>query len=258
MERLASIPAFNVQRYTPQLMLLLVVAGAAWAFTFGQARGMSGMSGTMGLDALAFTGMWALMMTAMMLPSAAPFASLYARTFHSGRMLRTFQFGAGYLISWTLSGLPAFGLAWLAGEAARAEAIVGTTFAVAIFATCGVYQLTSLKYRYLSHCRTPIGDVLHYVNYSGALRDLRVGLHHGAFCIGCCWSLMVLMAAFGFMTLWAMVGLAAIIAVEKLWSRGESFARVTGVAALVLAVAVIFEPGIAPGLDGRVLMIDIG
>ena len=61
---------------------------------------------------------------------------------------------------------------------------------------------------------------------------------------------MVLMAAFGFMNLWAMVALATIVAIEKLWSRGEAFGRLTGVAAIALAVAVIFEPGLAPGLDG--------
>lgn len=254
MERVASQSSFNVQRHAPQLIALLVVAGVAWAFTVDRARGMGSMPGTMGLDLLAFIAMWGLMMTAMMLPSAAPFAALYGRTFHSHRFRRSIEFVGGYLLVWTLSGIPAFGLAWLAGEAARAQPLAGTTLAVTIFAACGIYQLTSLKYRCLSHCRTPLGDVLHYANYQGPLRDLRVGAHHGMFCFSCCWSLMALMAAFGFMNLWAMVALAAIIAIEKLWSRGEAFGRATGVAAIVLAVAVIFQPGIAPGLDGSVML----
>ena len=208
------------------------------------------MPGTMGMDLLAFIAMWGLMMTAMMLPSAAPFASLYGRTFRNQRVRRAVEFVGGYLLVWTLSGVPAFGLAWLAGEAARATPALGTALAVGIFAACGVYQLTPLKYRCLSHCRSPIGDLLHYSNYRGPFRDLRVGAHHGLFCFSCCWSLMALMAAFGFMNLWAMVALAAIVAIEKLWSRGESFARLTGVAALGLAIVVIFEPGIAGGLDG--------
>jgi predicted metal-binding membrane protein len=211
---------------------------------------MGGMPGTMGMDLLAFIAMWGLMMTAMMLPSAAPFAALYGRTFRSHALRRTIEFVSGYLLVWTLLGVPAFGLAWLAGEAARAEPVAGTAFAVTIFAAAGLYQLTPLKYRCLSHCRTPLGDVLHYANYRGLLRDLRVGVHHGIFCFSCCWSLMALMAAFGFMNLWAMVALATIVAIEKLWPSGEAFGRLTGVAAIALAVAVIFEPGLAPGLDG--------
>ncbi len=60
---------------------------------------------------------------------------------------------------------------------------------------------------------------------------------------------MLLMIAFGVMNVGAMVGLAAVIAIEKLWRHGETFARVVGVACLVFAVLVLFEPGLAPGLD---------
>ena len=251
MERIAAPSTSpNLQRYTPQLLVLLVVAGIAWAFTVDLARGMGGMPGTMGMDLLAFIAMWGLMMTAMMLPSAAPFATLYWRTFQSDRVMHAVQFVGGYLLVWTLVGVPAFGLAWLAGEAARAEPAVGTALAVTVFAVAGLYQLTSLKYRCLSHCRTPLGDMIHYANYRGPLRDLRIGAHHGLFCFSCCWSLMALMAAFGFMNLWAMVALAAIVAIEKLWSRGEAFGRLTGAVAIALAVAVIFEPRLAPGLAG--------
>ena len=250
MERLAPPTSLSLQRRAPLLLVLLVGAGVAWAFTVDRARDMGGMPGAMGLDLLAFIAMWGLMMTAMMLPSAAPFASLYGRTFGSRPIRRAIEFVGGYLLVWTLSGVPAFGLAWLAGKAAHAEPAVGTVFAVTIFAAAGVYQLTPIKYRCLSHCRTPMGDVIHYAGYRGPLRDLRVGAHHGVFCFSCCWSLMALMAAFGFMNLWAMVALATIVAIEKLWSRGEGFARLTGVAAIALAVAVIFEPAVAPGLDG--------
>ena len=259
MERVArSASPRLVFQAAPQLLVLLVVAGVAWAFTVEQSRGMSGMPGTMGKDLFAFAGMWGLMMTAMMLPSAAPFATLYSRTFDSHRLQRALQFALGYLVIWTISGVPAFALAWIAGEAATAAPMVGTALAVAIFAGCGVYPLTPLKYRCLSHCRTPLGDVLHYSNYRGRVRDLRVGLSHGAYCLACCWALMALMAAFGFMTLLAMAALAGVVAIEKLWSRGEAFGRATGVVALGLAVAVIFEPGLAPGLDGEGMMMPMG
>jgi predicted metal-binding membrane protein len=197
--------------------------------------------------------MWTLMMTAMMLPSAAPFAATYARTFYTRRQLRMLAFSGGYLLVWGLSAVPAFGVAWVAGEAAERSGAVATVFAVGVFGACGIYQLTPLKYRCLSHCRTPLGHLFHVASFQGPFRDLRVGIEHGYFCLACCWSLMLLMAAFGIMNLAAMVVLAAVIATEKLWSRGELFARATGVVALSLAVLVIWIPELAPGLSRSVM-----
>ena len=74
------------------------------------------------------------------------------------------------------------------------------------------------------------------------------GTHRGAYCLGCCWSLMALFVVVGVMNLAAMVVLAAVVLAEKLWVRGELLARVVGVAALVLAVAVFWVPALAPGL----------
>jgi predicted metal-binding membrane protein len=124
---------------------------------------------------------------------------------------------------------------------------------VVIFAAAGLYQLTSLKHRCLRHCRSPLAHLMHYGNYRGRLRDLRAGAHHGFFCLGCCWGLMLLMIAFGVMNLLAMVVLAGVIGIEKQWRHGERFARVTGAVSLALAVAVIFVPELAPGLDGGVM-----
>ena len=124
-----------------------------------------------------------------------------------------------------------------------------TVLAVAIFAACGAYQLTPLKDRCLARCRSPLGFVLKLGGYRGRTRDLRVGLYHGAFCLACCWALMALLVAFGLMNVIAMVVLAGAVLVEKTWIWGLRFSRVLGVAALVLAVAVVFEPGLAPGLQ---------
>src|SRR6266498_3157237 len=116
------------------------------------------------------------------------------------------------------------------------------------FATGGVYQLTPLKSRCLRHCRSPLSLLLHYGAYRGRLRDVRAGAHHAAYCLGCCWSLMALFVALGLMNLAAMVALAVVVLVEKLWVHGEVLARAVGVAALVLAVAAIWLPALAPGL----------
>ena len=76
----------------------------------------------------------------------------------------------------------------------------------AAFAAAGLYQLTPLKDLCLSHCRSPLGLLLHYGSYRGKARDLRVGVHHGGYCLGCCWALMVILIAVGVMNIAAMVG----------------------------------------------------
>ncbi len=136
----------------------------------------------------------------------------------------------------------------------RTNAAVWTAAGVAAYLACGVYQLSPLKYRCLRHCRSPLSLFFHYSSYQGPLRDLRVGLHHGAYCLGCCWGLMVVLLALGAMSIVPMVVLAAVVLTEKLWSRGEAFSRLVGVACLVLAVATIWYPGLAPGFQPAVPM----
>lgn len=229
---------------------ILIVAALAWLVTVIRAQGMDVMPGTMGMTILAFVVMWALMMAAMMLPSAMPMITLYVRTITHARWPRMASFGSGYLLAWALTGIPAFLLAWGGGKIAAEYSGWTTAMSVGIFSAAGIYQLTSLKHRCLHHCRSPFAHLMHYGNYRGRLRDLRAGAHHGFFCLGCCWGLMLLMIAFGVMNLFAMVALAAVIAIEKQWRHGERFARATGVVALVLAVMVVFFPEIAPGLHG--------
>lgn len=120
--------------------------------------------------------------------------------------------------------------------------------AVAVFAVCGTYQLSSLKDRCLAHCRSPLALLLHYGSYQGRFRDLRIGAHHGGYCLGCCWGLMVILIAVGMMNVAVMVGLAALVLIEKVWPWGPAAGRLAGAAALALAVATIWFPWLAPGL----------
>ena len=113
---------------------------------------------------------------------------------------------------------------------------------------CGLYQLSRLKDRCLAHCRSPLGLLLHYGSYRGRFRDLRVGAHHGGYCLGCCGALMVILVAVGVMNVAVMVGLAALVLAEKVWAWGPAAGRVAGAAALALAVATIWMPWLAPGL----------
>lgn len=242
---------YTIRRRAGPAGLLLLAAAAAWVWAVTRWGGMQAMPGTMGLGLPAFLAVWTLMMAAMMLPATAPVAALYARTISGHRAPRMVVFTVAYVLVWAAAGLPAYALAAGLGRAASLPTAAGTAVAAAVFAVSGVYQLTPLKDRCLARCRSPIGLMLRYASYPGPSRDLRAGAHHGAFCLGCCWSLMVLLAAFGVMNLWAMVVLAAVITAEKLAPAGRLVARTVGIASIALAVAVFWVPALAPGLTGR-------
>jgi predicted metal-binding membrane protein len=244
------------QPFSRTTIALLAASVAAWAATIAWAglADMGAMPGTMGMSLLTFIAMWTLMMAAMMLPSVGPFIGVYQRTITEHRGSRLTVLAGGYLAVWSASGVVAFAIADWFGELAGQNDRVVQAVAVLTFASVGVYQLSPLKFRCLSHCRSPLGHLVHYLGFQGPLRDLRAGVSHGWFCLGCCWALMLLMVAFGVMNVAAMVGLAVIIGVEKLWRHGETFAKFIGGASLIYAVALVFFPALAPGLDPGALM----
>jgi predicted metal-binding membrane protein len=214
---------------------LVILAVAAWFVTVAQARGMGIGPGTMGMDLPIFIGTWVVMMAAMMFPSVAPVAILWTRAIYrketgAVRARRISEFVAGYLVAWSAFGLVAFAALIATGRLA------------------GTYQLTPLKNVCLRHCRSPIAQLLHYGNVKGPARDLRVGLFHGMYCVGCCWGLMIVLIALGAMNVAAMAALAGVIALEKLWRRGPGVARVAGLALIGLAVLAGFYPSLLPGL----------
>jgi predicted metal-binding membrane protein len=232
-----------------EVALLLIAAAGAWAGTVSLAREMAGMTGTMGLGLAVFVPAWTLMMAAMMLPSVTPTAVLYARTVQRNRTVRIALLTGGYLGVWAAAGLPAYGLAWLAGSLAAGHPGAAHVLAAGLFAGCGIYQLSGLKGRCLAHCRSPLALLLHYGSYRGRFRDLRAGVHHGGYCLACCWGLMLVLIAAGVMNLAVMIGLAAVVLAEKTWRWGPAVGRLAGVAALGLAVAVIWFRWLAPGLQ---------
>ena len=240
----------TVQRRVPYAGPVLAAAGAAWLWMALRWGDMGAMPGEVGRGLVAFDGMWTVMMAAMMLPATAPVASMYARSITTRRMPQMTLFTAGYFAVWAAAGLPAYLLAAGAGHAANLRPLAGTVAAAVIFAVNGAYQLSPWKGRCLAKCRTSVGLLLRYASWRGPSRDLRAGAHHGASCLGCCWTLMALLAAFGVMNLWAMAGLAALVAVEKVAPFGPAFARIVGVASLALVVAVFWVPALAPGLTG--------
>jgi predicted metal-binding membrane protein len=232
----------------------LALTVTAWIVTLRQAAGMGGMFDVRGVPMPLFLGMWIVMMAAMMFPSVAPTAILWStfiRRSSTGaeRARRMGAFLAGYLLAWGVYGVLAFAALYgLAAAEQRAPDNV-RWIGAALLLFAGVYQLTPLKRVCLRHCRSPHTFLLQYLAFPGGIRDLRVGIHHGLYCVGCCWGLMIVLIAAGIMNIAAMVALAFVISLEKLWRRGELVATVLGLAFLGASVVAAFSPSLLPGLQ---------
>jgi predicted metal-binding membrane protein len=179
--------------------------------------------------------MWGVMMIAMMLPSAAPmlllFSTVQRKRREQGAATPTGLFGVGYLTVWLAWSVVAAGLQWalqsllfLSPGLAGASPILGASY----FLLAGAYQLTPWKDACLIQCQSPFGFLLTRWR-EGAWGAFRMGLHHGAYCLGCCWALMGLLFAGGVMNLLWVAALAGFILLEKAVARGPWPSRLAGV-----------------------------
>jgi len=189
---------------------------------------------------------WTTMMAAMMFPGVLPVAVRYARMIRVGRPLGLAAFGGGYLAVWAAAGLPAWFFGRALGQLAHAGAL--TAGAATISVGCGVYQLSSLKNHCLGQCRSPVALLLRYASWTGLLRHLRVGLHHGFYCVACCWALFAMLLLLAPASRWAMVAVVAAVVAEKWAPRGDLVARGIGIACLAAAVLIVWWPELIPGL----------
>lgn len=194
--------------------------------------------GTM-LEAGLFVAGWLLMIVAMMLPSTIPLLATFRALVGARRRpgLLVALAIAGYLVTWTAFGL----VAWLGDRAVHAvvDAVpwlaANPRFVLAgTFAVAGAYQFTALKYRCLDACRSPLGFVLNRWHGRHERREaVRLGIAHGLFCVGCCWSLMLVMFAVGLGSAAWMLVLGAITAVEKNTAWGRQLGRPLGIVLLL-------------------------
>lgn len=239
-------------RFTPEASALFLLGAAAWVAVVWLATSMGSTPGTMGLGLGPFAGVWALMMAAMMLPTVAPVAAAYARSFAVRRRERLVVFASGYLVAWVCSGVVAYGAALLVDRLAGVSTTASRVLAASALFGVAAYQVTPLKRMCLDHCRSPVSQLLRYAAYRGRWRDLRVGMHHGAFCLGCCWALMLLLVALGTMNVFLMLGLVAVVVAEKYSAHGRLLSRLVAVAAVALAVVALAVPqaglGVGPSM----------
>ena len=197
---------------------------------------------SLAIGATVFTVGWTLMIVAMMLPSSLPlvvtFRALVGRRARPGRLVALLLLG--YLAVWAAFGFGAWiadrlvhaaveALPWLA---AHPQLIIGATLLAA-----GLWQFSPLRDRCLDECRSPLGFVLNrWRGVSERREALLMGIAHGAFCVGCCWSLMLVMFGVGISSLTAMLVLGGVTAIEKNLPQGRRLSRPLGVMLVLAAV----------------------
>ena len=226
-------------------LLLAVVLSWAWLLAgAGMMQEMGDMLMPMSSGpwtaghALLVLVMWAVMMAAMMLPSAAPMILFHAaiarrrseRGESGASAAASGAFASAYLLVWAAFSLAATGLQFGLERAALLSPMMETTsvaLAAAVLIAAGLYQWTPLKQACLRYCRSPLDFVLTQWR-PGARGAFLMGLRHGAVCVGCCWVLMLLLFVGGIMNFAWIAGIALFVLVEKLGPASHWISRGTG------------------------------
>jgi predicted metal-binding membrane protein len=197
------------------------VSVAAWA-------GLLAMGDEMPMGAGLWIGAWTVMMAAMMLPSTSPLVLLYARqsTALSSALLTT-----GYVAVWAGVGLAAYAIDMRLPD--PSDRVVG-----AVLIGAGLYQLAPLKTACLTRCRNPTDFLVTHWR-RGRVGALRLGVEHGAYCVGCCWALMGVLIVVGSMGLAWVLAIALVVAGEKVLPAGQLLGRLGGVGLLIAGLVVV-------------------
>ncbi len=224
---------------------LAVLVTLAWLYLLAGA-GMPAMGSGMPMSpptpwtpayALVVLAMWWIMMIAMMVPSAAPMILLFAlisrRSRESGApYASTAAFAFGYLLVWGAFSVGATALQYglsASGLLTSMMRVPDATLAGGFLLAAGLYQLSPLKHACLRHCRGPVDFVSRHWR-GGRGGAIRMGVIHGAYCVGCCWLVMALLFVGGVMSLVWIVALAVLVLAEKILPRGHAVGVVSGLA----------------------------
>lgn len=235
------------------VMFLVGLAALGWVLILWSLANMSSpmVALTMPMDAswtsaeiVAVWLMWAVMMGAMMLPSAIPMLIVHrrvaARKDPAHRNANRW-FLLGYLAGWVLFSAAAAALQWrfqTANVLSPMLVLREPLIAGVILMAAGLFQFTPVKSACLNKCRTPVGFLLTEWR-PGNGGAFRMGLTHGKYCIGCCWALMLILFVGGVMSLTTIAALSTLVLMEKLMPRGDLIAKFGGTALIVWGVSLI-------------------
>lgn len=233
-------------------LAIALTAAVAWSYTFYEARRMNvtGVCHCAGMkmggpdlaswsagSLLPLFVMWAVMMLAMMLPSAAPMLLTFAAVARNRRRadrpyVPVAVFAAGYVVIWCVFSLVAAVAQWLLHRAALLSPMMtssSTFLAGGLLIAAGIFQFTSLKRSCLIHCRAPLDFIMTRWR-EGWRGAFGMGVEHGAFCAGCCWALMALLFVLGVMNILWIAALTVAVALEKMLPHAKWFSAACGVA----------------------------
>jgi predicted metal-binding membrane protein len=253
----ANPPALPRREAAIVLITLFTLTALVWLYLLQSARDMTAMAAMPGMatqqqtwgvsDALYAFAMWSAMMAGMMLPGASPMVLLNAaieRKAQGRAGARTAVFVLGYLIVWTLFSAIATALQGALQQLRLLtdNGLTQATLGGAVLIVAGLYQWTALKTSCLERCRSPLAFLLQRWR-PGMGGALRLGLTHGAYCLGCCWTLMLLLFVGGVMNLLWAAGLGALTLLEKLLPAGRLLARLFGVGLVVWGVWMFISAG---------------
>lgn len=194
------------------------------------------------------TLMWAVMMVGMMLPSAAPTILLFSaleRKRTVGKIGgRIVLFVAGYLAIWSMFSVTAAATQTALAHTGLLSMQVAATSALlagAVFIAAGIYEFTPLKDSCLIQCRSPLEWIPRHMR-AGRTGAFRMGLEHGAYCVGCCWVLMLLLFVGGVMNLLWVAAIAVLVLVQKIIPGGRLLSRLTGAVLVLFGIALLVRP----------------
>jgi len=233
---------------------LLILSAWAWISTWQSADAMSmgSADASLATQAAAYTLRWGVMMTAMMLPSAAPMILLYRTVALSlsgsdERAIPSPLFAAVYLAVWTIIGLLVFAASVAVERVAAGSAAAQRAFpfaVAAVLATAGLYQFSALKHACLQQCESPLTFLM--ARWRASYRaTLGLALRHAAYCLGCCWALMLILVAAGAMSMPWVLLISLLVFAEKVLPDGQRTAAVIGMLLALLAAAVVVRPELA-------------
>jgi predicted metal-binding membrane protein len=233
---------------------LIALAAAAWGLLIWQSVVMDNtMSLTMGMGAPLFIALWVAMMVAIMYPTAAPMIMAFARI-HNDRRERgrafvpTWVFAGSYMVLWSATGILAYGMAVGGDELAKQSAWLSDNaprLGGGLLIVAGLYQLTPLKDICLSKCRTPMSFLMNSWR-EGLGGAVHMGLEHGAYCLGCCWLLFLIIFPLGMMNIGVLALITILIFAEKVLPLGRQVAYAAGAGLAIYGAVVVFVPAALP------------
>ena len=247
----------------------MLITLVAWWITYSETRNMGllmrlGVPMSLGMEGWAdltsftvFTGMWAVMMIAMMLPSSYPTLLLHRTIYQKRNPTRsggTFLFALSYFAVWSATGAFFYAAYVLLGY--WRSSILGSDMTIlrvagAVLIIAGVYQWSHLKYACLEHCRNPLHFVMEHW-HDGRLGALRMGGKHGFYCFGCCWGLMLVLLIMGVMHLGWMAAVGVLILAEKLAPSPAWLPKLAGLVMVAIGTLILISPRILFNLSSHV------